>query len=47
MTIETNNDSKDNFNRARATKNKVTLALVFGLVALIWAITIIKMQYGG
>lgn len=39
--------SKENINLRRATKNKIVLALVLGFVALMWAITIVKMQHGG
>lgn len=44
--MEQNNNMSD-FAKRRTQKNKVVLAIVLGFVALIWAVTMLKMQHGG
>lgn len=43
--MEQNNSTTD-FEKRRSQKNKVVLAIILGFVALVWAITMIKMQHG-
>jgi hypothetical protein len=42
-----NDKSLSDFQKRRAQKNKVVLAIIFGFVALVWAVTMLKMQHGG
>ncbi len=35
------------FKKRRNQKNWIVLSIVFGCVALVWAVTLLKMQHGG
>jgi hypothetical protein len=47
MIMEQDIVQKEEFLKRRQQKNKIVLGLIMGFVALIWAITMLKMQHGG